>query len=82
MAPPRRGAVADDSRSEASNGAREPKGKGRRAGNGPAASREAKGSTTAGPSRGPTSHAQHAEDPQKVCSLSYEKINQLDRYYP
>lgn len=69
MAPPRRGAVADDSRSEASSGTKETKGKGRRAGNGSAATREAKGaSNTAGVTSAP---AQHAEDQRpKVCSAS------------
>ena len=69
MAPPRRAAALDDSRSEASNGPREPKGKGRRGGNGTAASRETKGSsTTAGVTSAPAGLGQ-SEDLPRVRSV-------------
>lgn len=66
MAPPRRGAVVDDSRSEASSGTREHKGKGRRGGNG-AANRDAKGSSHAGGVTSAPGHGQHSDQAKVGC---------------
>ncbi|RMJ20918.1 hypothetical protein PHISP_08212 [Aspergillus sp. HF37] len=66
MAPPRRGAVVDDSRSEASNGPREPKGKSRRGGNGASATRDAKAPSNAAGVTSAPAHGQHSSDQAKV----------------
>ena len=73
MAPPRRGAVVDDSRSEASSGPRESKGKARRTANGVITSREAKGSsnpagvTSAPPIQGENPDQAKVRSPPQGC---------------